>query len=409
MFNKLIFDKALKHLNSFEDTRVAKAIPLFKQVIKGFPCKEAYLNLGNCYKIFRQYDLAWNCYLQAASENIPLSDATFMPEYPLAYNNLGQIAYAKQEDLVAINLYKLALELHPTYFECIFNLSNACLRRICSNKPENAKLAWEYYEYRFKAPGKATIKNNKKDLISWKYEQVDSLVVLTEQGMGDMMMFARYLPLLKKFAKKITVQCDKQLHDLFNEYPVCKHVADTDATHGVSMGTLPMLFPDNIPDGEWLSSRYTKKVADGKLDIGVTWSGNKGHTNDRNRSTVPGWFRKLSKFGELYTLNPTEHGTRGFTALKSSEGWAGDIKNLSNLDLVITVDTSIAHLCGSIGMECWVLMPTGECDFRWGDDSMGTSNIWYPSVKVVRNNGNWEDVFNKVEKMLDEKHTQSLR
>ena len=57
-------------------------------------------------------------------------------------------------------------------------------------------------------------------------------------------------------------------------------------------------------------------------------------------------------------------------------------------------------------MECWVIMPYKECDFRWGDRSMGTDNIWYKSVKVIRNNCNWDDSFKLVDLMLAEKKAE---
>jgi hypothetical protein len=68
--------------------------------------------------------------------------------------------------------------------------------------------------------------------------------------------------------------------------------------------------------------------------------------------------------------------------------------------LVITVDTALAHLCGACGIECWVLMPLNTPDFRWGDSSMGAKNIWYDSVRVIRNPNSWEKVFEEVNSLL---------
>jgi len=147
---------------------------------------------------------------------------------------------------------------------------------------------------------------------------------------------------------------------------------------------------------EVLNQKYIPKIKDGKLDIGVTWSGNPNHVNDKYRSVSPRYFRDL---GNLYTLNPTEAGTAGFTALKSGS-WGETISELSKLDLVITVDTSIVHLCGSLGMPCWLLLALKNNDFRWGDSSCGFENKWYPSVKVFRNHGSWDDVFARVKNEL---------
>ena len=61
--------------------------------------------------------------------------------------------------------------------------------------------------------------------------------------------------------------------------------------------------------------------------------------------------------------------------------------------MVVSVDTSLVHMCGSLGRECWMLQPLKETDFRWGDSSMGEDNIWYPSVRIIRNPGSWTQTF----------------
>jgi ADP-heptose:LPS heptosyltransferase len=80
--------------------------------------------------------------------------------------------------------------------------------------------------------------------------------------------------------------------------------------------------------------------------------------------------------------------------------WEATIKYLEGIDIVVTIDSSMAHLCGSLGKPCIVLMPLFDSDFRWGDSSMGTKNVWYDSVKVIRNDNNWEKVFDSVEREL---------
>ena len=396
------FDSALKYLSR---KRPEKAAPLFKKLLKDFPHKESHLNLGNCYRLLGKDKEASEQYLQAANPLTPFSDNKFVKEYPIALNNLGLLAYSYENDDVAEEFYRRAIKNDPKYYDAQWNLGNLLLRKYCSKKLENPNNAWKLYENRFRqSQGAATIRNTKKDLISWNgLDRVESLVILAEQGFGDMVMFGRYLKFLYSFTDKIWIQCDSKLDYIFSSFNICRDPIETDATHGIPMCNLAKVFSPRIPAGDWLKDKYVKKLDNGILDIGCVWSGSTTHTNDKYRSTTPNRFCALSSLGTLYTINPTEHGTKGFIPLYGTT-WEDTIGNLSKLDLVITVDTSIAHVCGALGMECWVIMPYKECDFRWGDRSMGFDNIWYKSVKVIRNACNWDDSFKLVEIMLRERH-----
>lgn len=393
-----MFNKALNYLSK---GRPEKALPLFKKLLKDTPYKEIYLNMGSCYKLLGDYPKAAECYLKASDPNVPFTDNTFVKQYDKALSNLGLIAAAYNNDEEAETLYRASLANNPLYYDALWNYGNALLKRYCSRKYDDLKVCWDLYEYRTKRElNPVAFKNKKKDLVLWNgIDKVKSLVVLTEQGFGDHLMFGRYLELLEPFCETLYIQCAERAEVFYSKYKTCRDPIDTDATHGVPFCSLGKIFNTGIPPGDWLKDKYVKKQPNGVLDIGVTWSGNRDHANDRNRSTSASYFRRLTSLGNLYTLNPTESGTKGFESLQSSN-WSDTISELSKLDLVISVDTSIVHLCGALGMECWVLMPLIETDFRWGDNSMGFDNVWYPSVKVFRNPGDWNVVFDNVEKEL---------
>lgn len=401
-----MFNKALKYLSN---NKPEKALALFKKLLKDTPYKEIYLNMGSCYKMLGNYPKAAEYYLKANDSSVPFTDNTFVKQYDKALNNLGLIAAAYNNDEEAETLYRASLANNPLYYDALWNYANALLKRYCSRKYDDLKTCWDLYEYRTKRElNPVAFKNKKKDLILWNgIDKVKSLVVLTEQGFGDHLMFGRYLHLLEPYCDTLYIQCAERAEVFYSKYKTCRDPIDTDATHGVPFCSLGKYFNTHIPPGDWLKDKYVKKQPNGVLDIGVTWSGNPDHANDRNRSTSPVYFRRLASFGNLFTLNPTEAGTKGFKDLQSGN-WASTISELSKLDLVITVDTSISHLCGALGMECWVLMPLIETDFRWGDNSMGYDNIWYPSVRVFRNPNSWEEVFKNVEIEL-EKRRNSLR
>jgi len=389
-----MFNKALKYLTN---RRPEKALPLFKKVMKdNGKYKEVYLNLGNCYKALGDDDNAKKYYLLAADPNTPFTDSTFVDVYPEALNNLGMLASKYKNYDVATELYLAALEKNPGYYDALWNMSNIMLLKLSSRDEDvDPELAWKMYDYRYKRSGSPVILKSDKKLEPWNGQYVDSLVILSEQGFGDQLQFGRYLELAAKRVGKITVQCMPRMSAIFDAYPMCYNPSETDGTHGIGICSLARIFNEKIPPGDWLRDKYIERTLEDTLQIGVTWSGNPDHANDRNRSTTSRVFGCIRDYGDVYTLNPTEAGTPGFRDLKSGS-WAETISELGKLDLVVCVDTSIAHLCGALGKPCWVLMPLSEPDWRWGMDSMGSENVWYKSVRVFRNPGSWDKVMKEV-------------
>jgi len=401
-----MFNKALKYLTN---KRPEKAIPLFMKLLKdGAEYKEIYLNLGSCYKMLDRDDDAIEMYLLAADPQVPFTNNSFVDEYPEALNNLGLMAGTYQEDDVSLIYYRRAITANPKYYDAYWNMANTLLRKYSSRKYDNLKFCWELYENRFKRTLAPVTLKSRAPVLHWTGEKVDTLCILAEQGMGDQLMWGRYLPLAATRCNKLYVQCNESMKIFFSSYNTCSDPSEIPGTvYGIGMCSLGRIFNQGLPIGEWLSDKYVSKIPNGKLDIGVTWSGNPNHANDRHRSVKSEYFRPLAKFGTLYTLNPTEAGRLGFIDLASS-CWADTIASLETLDLVICVDTSIAHLCGSLGKPCWLLNMRKDPDWRWGDDSMGFENVWYPSVRVFRNPGTWDVVFKNVEIEL-EKLSNSLR
>lgn len=401
-----MFNKALKYLTN---KRPEKAIPLFMKLLKdGAEYKEIYLNLGSCYKMLDRDDDAIEMYLLAADPQVPFTNNSFVDEYPEALNNLGLMAGTYQEDDISLAYYRRAITANPKYYDAYWNMANTLLRKYSSRKYDNLKFCWELYENRFKRTLAPVTLKSRAPVLHWTGENVDTLCILAEQGMGDQLMWGRYLSLAATRCKKLYVQCNESMKIFFSSYNTCNDPSEIPGTvYGIGMCSLGRIFNQEIPNGEWLRDKYIPKQPGHNLDIGVTWSGNPNHANDRHRSTSPEHFRKLIRFGTLYTLNPTEAGRVGFIDLASS-CWADTIASLASVDLVICVDTSIAHLCGALGKPCWLLNMRKDPDWRWGDDSMGYSNVWYPSVRVFRNPGSWDVVFKNVELEL-EKLSNSLR
>lgn len=385
------FNKAIDYIDARKHD---KALALFKRVLKVTEFKELWLNMGVAYKGLNNYEKVRECFDRACSPDLPFSDGKFVDIWPLAVSNLGLYHYALQQDDTAAFLQRVALTKDPSYFDAIWNLSLVELRKLCSNKEVDAKKAWEYYSWRFKRTKADKLKNSKENLIFWNFKDAypdESIVILVEQGMGDSIMFGRYIKYVAEKFKKVYVQCTTEMEGLF-ENP-CRDASETDATLAVPMASLAKVV-DFIPPGDWLRDKYVPKVG-GDMNILCVWSGNATHVNDHNRSTHAGYFDKLSKYGTLHSIVKR----KGYKHLEIGS-WTDTIKYLEGIDIVISVDTSIVHLCGALGKPCIVLMPLFDTDFRWGDNSMGTKNVWYDSVKVIRNENNWEKVFKSVHREL---------
>jgi tetratricopeptide (TPR) repeat protein len=392
------FNNALKYIDL---KKPEKAIALLKKVLKQKEFKEAWLNLGVAYKLIGNFDKVKECFLKAVDANMPLSDGTYLKQYNIGLNNLGLLAYSFEHDDVATQFYKQVLTDDPLDYDALWNLAIVTLRRFCSGKPEDLDRAWSYYTYRFKRKNAESLKNDNPNLKYWNfkdYHPESGIVLLIEQGLGDSFMFGRYIPEVAKHFKTVYIQCPEEMQWVFNDYKTCISNIDIDAEYAVPIASLGKIL-DHIPAGDWLKNRYTPKVPNGILDIGVVWKGNPGHANDANRSCNPGYFDRLKKYANLYTIGPNPR-RKGYGHV-GGNSWEETFRDMSKLDLVISIDSSIVHACGSAGMPCWLLMPKLDTDFRWGDTDAGWNNVWYDSVDVFRNPNDWEKVFNNVEKRIE--------
>jgi len=388
------FNKAISHLDKRE---YDKAILLLNKVKRKQEFKEVWLNLGVAYKGKNNMPKVYECFDKALDPKLPLSDGTFKSDWSIALSNLGLAYFAEEKDELAEICYKKVLEKDPLYYDAIWNLSLVKLRQYCSNKFDDLALAWTYYTYRFKRTNATKLTSDKPELMLWDFTSVhkDScVVVLLEQGMGDNIMFGRYLSELEKYFGKIWIQCTPDMASLFSKYHTASSTSETDAEYTVPMCSLGKIL-NYIPDGEWLADRYIEKPRSEKLEIMCIWAGNTAHVNAHNRNVPPGWFDKLKAYGNLHSVVPR----KGYSYMEVKD-WASTIKYLENIDIVVTIDSSVAHLCGSLGKPCLVLMPLYDSDFRWGDSSMGFDNKWYKSVKVIRNPHSWEKTFQTVHSCL---------
>ena len=341
----------------------------------------------------------------------------------LAYNNLGLMAYVRGEDALAIEYYdkgiaewnqkvtpanapkdknyKTAL---PEFYDCLWNKATCILRSVCSGDYEKWAEGWNLYENRFLKSSLVRVHPVFKSIADrvWLGQRDCRVVVAQEQGIGDNIMFARFIPQLEKqYNVKIDLQVDKSLGDLLNtngiSCPVEIDVRNYD--YILPLGSV-CRYVEYIDSAPYLDALPVEiPVLPKKLNIGLVWSGSSSHTNDRHRSCPVGYFKFLSQIGNVFSLNPAAKNIPAWVnKLDLSNSWINTAGILKSLDFVVTVDTSVAHLAGAMGIPTYVLQPRKETDFRWGLNNK--ENLWYSSVTVIQNPNDWEKCIENLKKEM---------
>lgn len=222
----------------------------------------------------------------------------------------------------------------------------------------------------------------------WRGEPITSLLVMAEQGLGDQIQFARLIPVLQARGLAVSFACAPPLIPLLAPLgcPLIPTVPGADVPRcdaWVMLMSLPHILGlklEDIPPPTPIGS------ASGGVGIGVMTRGNPGHANDRNRSLPPELAAELQALPNARDLHPEATGAADFLATQ---------RIIEGLAEVVTVDTSIAHLAGSMGKPCRVLLPFVP-DWRWLRDR--TDSPWYPSVRLYRQPapGDWRSVIDAV-------------
>lgn len=243
--------------------------------------------------------------------------------------------------------------------------------------------AWPYYEARRRHPSFRTVLP-KADYPEWTGQDVSGrkVLVVAEQGFGDQLMFGRYLSALSARGAQVEILCNPFfLARLFETLGyICRPFyvdrPAPPADYWVQFCSLPY----RLGSAEIPPPRYFDIPLSEGGGVGVVTSGSPDHWNDAQRSMPAHLAARLHAFGR--DLLPSATGARDF--LETAEIVAG-------LDLVVTVDTAMAHLAGAIGKPCWVMLPFHGLDWRWGD---GVRSPWYPDMRLFRQPalGDWESV-----------------
>jgi Flp pilus assembly protein TadD len=241
-----------------------------------------------------------------------------------------------------------------------------------------------------------------------------SLLVIGEQGVGDQFQFLRFVhhPSLRE-AARVVVSCQPDAVSLLRAagYDAVSRDVRIDTDLFVPLLSLPHLLGLGA---DWSGTAFPylalpeppqRTSSSRRSRIGIVWAGNPAHRNDAMRSIPSGLFHGLVQSQPAHAFVCLQHGTPaesvppGIAERVVSANWHATAQQLLTLDLLITVDTGIAHLAGALGVHVWLLLPHVP-DWRWG--AQGNTTPWYPSMRLFRQpaRGDWNRVLTNVSAAL---------
>jgi Glycosyltransferase family 9 (heptosyltransferase) len=276
---------------------------------------------------------------------------------------------------------------------------------------------WREYEWRRHVPGFAALPDE-----GWQGERLEGvLLVQTEQGMGDSLMLARYLPMAAARARAVVLTCQAPLIPLLRRMPgvaAAMPTGDPLPWHdrAVFMASLPRLFEtrlDNIPSSagylaaDPARARAWSGLLPGRRRIGLVWAGNPELAGDEQRSMPFDVVEPLlaAPHVQFFGLQVGERardiaGRSDIVDLSAHlTDFAETAAVIANMDLVIAVDTAVAHLAGALGRPSWIMLPR-VADWRWL--IRRTDSPWYASVRLFRQTrpDDWQPVIRRVASAL---------
>ncbi len=372
---------------------------------------EVYNNLGFCLQEKWPGDEALTYFQRAIGLN---------PHFAEAYYNLALYHHDRNLLDEAVAYYKKAIEYKPDFADAHWNM--ACALLLAGNFDQG----WREYEWRWK------LKDHRGHTFSstlWDGSDISGRTVLlhAEQAFGDTIQFIRYAPLVARRGARVVVQCPKELASLLGKVEgVEQVVADggqlPDFDLQCPLLSLPHVFEttlENIPveipyitADLLLFRKWRDRLhCDGPgFKVGLVWTGRTKAKRERGRSCSLALFSALAGFDNIkfYSLQKGEGSEQAKTPPKDMKliDYTEEIQDFSdsaaliaNLDLIISIDTAVAHLAGALGRPVLTLLPFVP-DWRWllnRDDSP-----WYPTMRLFRqpSPGDWEAVIRNIEREL---------
>jgi Flp pilus assembly protein TadD len=348
---------------------------------------------------------------------------TLSPSDPLCLHNLAIIHYERQELEQSKACARQALLMNPKLPGAHFELAEALLLE------GDMAQGWEEYEWRFQIQGAAPLMPP-TDRPQWDGTPFDdTLLLVADQGFGDVIQFCRYIPWVAERCPNIAIGCAaemvpvlRQQHPnlhLFQRWDRCppyrafSALSSLPRLHGTRVETIPAPVPYLRADPDRVAGwrqRLLPLAPPSFRRVGIVWAGRPTHNNDRRRSASLATFAPLAAVPRVALVSlqkgPSADQAGRYFGRAPLINIGAEIQDyedtmalLEALDLVVTVDTSVGHLAAAMGRPVWILLPTAP-DWRWllnREDSP-----WYPTVRLFRQTvpRQWDDVMARVAEAL---------
>ncbi len=395
-----------------ETMQEAKALTAYQKALELNPNDAAaHNNIGNLLRNMNEFD--------SAIEHLKKS-ITINPSYADAYSNLGAVYKEAKEYEKAYGYYEQAIKLNPKHTNANFDMALIELSR------GEYESAWPKYEHRLKM-NELLSKTYKYKTPMWRGEALEgkTIILQNEQGYGDNIMFIRYVPKFLELGAKVIIRTRPELVRLFESIKgvslVCSEEEEGIPEHdyylpimssALMFKTTLKTIPSNFPYLRSLGKNGDIGLDNQKTNIGLVWSSSRTNKDFKNK------YIGVDSYAELLDISSANYFSLqvGEDAIKADSNFATKLIDLSKiltdfsatasvidaLDIVITTDTSVAHLCGAIGKKAYVLVPT-PADWRWMQD--GESTPWYPSLKIFRQTkrGSWREPIRAIKEQLLQK------
>lgn len=398
---------AYKELGEYEKARAA-----YQKVLKLNPNDSAvHNNLGNLLRNFDDMKGA----IHHLEHSIRLN-----PSYADAYSNLGAVYKENKHYTEAEAFYRKAIALAPNHTNANFDLS---LIELSKGDYQNG---WQRYEHRIKMD-ELRSKLYRYKTPMWRGENLQgkTIILQNEQGFGDNIMFIRYVPLFVELGAKIILRTRPELVKLFEsvqgiekvyseEDDIPEHdyylpLLSSPARFKTTIETIPKYFPYILPSQEIIDFKCTKK----SFNIGLVWSSSRTNKDFKNKYIGLEYFKTLFaiKATTWFSLQAGEDAQEIKVAKLEDKitdlseilvDFSATAAIIEKLDLIITTDTAIAHLCGAMDKKAWVLVPK-PADWRWMQE--GVSTPWYNSLELFRQHqkGSWSEVISEIKDKLSQR------
>lgn len=384
---------------------------------------EAYLNRGNLLHDMNRYQEAVADYDRALA---------LRPNFPEAYFNRGNSLRDLRHHKEALASYDQAISLRPGYVKAILNKGLLYLLL------GDYEAGWPLYEWRWQQSHmEQSVRQLKQPLWLGRQSLTGKTILLYyEQGLGDIIQFVRYVPLVNALGAKVILEVPPSLVALFrtlegdyalisqgDPYPEFDYhcpLMSLPLALKTTLATIPTA-PAYLHAEPWKSTAWAQRLQDfSKLKVGLVWAGGirpnqpMAMLHDAHRSLHLSAFAPLADVPNVHFFSLQKGPPSSQLAELKKANWTGpeivdypDALNdwsdtaalVDNLDLVISCDTSVAHLTGALGKPVWILNRYDSC-WRWLLDR--EDSPWYPSVRLFRQDrpGDWAGVIDRVRSEL---------